>query len=159
MLKRLSAVLFVSALAASACAAAPKRFGFDAGISTGIPIYGGGDVEAADSAVNGGSVNRIVIGGNAGATLRLGAPLKLLAGADLLCDFVWSGGDHSNHLDYAFFGGVKIYPGIRGLAFSIAYALGRRTDFIDNETESATRSTAWGNGFRLSAEYDFLYNS
>ena len=50
----------------------------------------------------------------------------------------------------------------------MVYALGARTDFIEEEIleddgsskkRSVVESTAWGNGFKIGVEYDFLYNS
>jgi len=79
--------------------------------------------------------------------------------ADTLFDLSWQGKDTNNRIDYAFFGGLKIYPNIGGLNASISYALGRRTDSITNGSDDAlVLSSAWGNGFRFSIEYDFLYD-
>lgn len=136
-----------------------KIIGFDVGLVTCIPVYG--DTSSPYK-------NRVVIGNDGDISLKIGAPLKILFGYDLIGDINWDKNEHSNHLDYAFWSGVKIYPGIGGLNGTLAYALGARTDFIDekvfdengdSKTRSVVETTAWGNGFRIGVEYDFLYDS
>lgn len=136
-----------------------KIIGFDVGIVTCIPVYG--DTSSLYK-------NRVVIGSDGDISLKIGAPLKILFGYDLIGDINWDKNEHSNHLDYAFWSGVKIYPGIGGLNGTLAYALGARTDFIDekvfdengdSKTRSVVETTAWGNGFKIGVEYDFLYDS
>lgn len=136
-----------------------KIIGFDVGLVTCIPVYGGTSSPYK---------NRVVIGNDGDISLKIGAPLKILFGYDLIGDINWDKNEHSNHLDYAFWSGVKIYPGIGGLNGTLAYALGARTDFIDEKvfdengdlkTRSVVETTAWGNGFKIGVEYDFLYDS
>lgn len=136
-----------------------KIIGFDVGLVTCIPVYG--DTSSPYK-------NRVVIGNDGDISLKIGAPLKILFGYDLIGDINWDKNEHSNHLDYAFCSGVKIYPGIGGLNGTLAYALGARTDFIDekvfdengdSKTRSVVETTAWGNGFKIGVEYDFLYDS
>ncbi len=136
-----------------------KIVGFDFGLVTGIPVYG--DTSSPYK-------NRVVIGSNGDISLKVGTPLKILFGYDLIGDLNWDKSEHSNHLDYAFWTGIKVYPGFGGLNGSLAYALGARTDFIDEEILnedgsykklSVVESSAWGNGFRIGVEYDFLHNS
>ncbi len=155
------ATIFLTGLFSAAAAdstGAQKPVVFSVGLSSGFPFYDG-DVKSENKKITDGDYRRFIIGVNAGAAFRLADPLKLLVGADTLCDFIWGGGDHCNHLDYAFFAGVKFYPGIGGLNASVAYALGCRADFIDNDEQgSRVHSSSWGNGFRLGAEYDLAYN-
>lgn len=132
-----------------------KTVGFDAALSTGFPIYGNTSLVSKQ---NLSEPSRIIIGLDGDVTVKLGNPLRLIFGADTLFDLSWKGKNTNNHIDYAFFGGLKIYPNIAGLNTSISYALGRRTDTITNDSDDAVvLSSAWGNGFRFSIEYDFLY--
>ncbi|MGP1457767.1 MAG: hypothetical protein ACTTKL_00420 [Treponema sp.] len=142
-------------LCAAALHAEKKAIGFDAALATGVPLYGSGTnaPSARDDAPH-----RIIFGVDADMTVKIAAPLYLLVGADTLFDAAWSGSHSAVRIDYAFFGGLKVYPNIGGLNASVAYALGRRTDTESSEGgEKAAASSAWGNGFRLSVEYDFLY--
>lgn len=136
-----------------------KIIGFDAGLVTCIPVYG--DTSSPYK-------NRVIIGADGDVTFKLGKPLKFMVGADFISDINWDGNLHSNHIDYAFWGGIKVYPGIGGLNGSLAYAIGARSDFEEDKffyfdgtarNETNVSTTAWGNGFRLGVEYDFLYNS
>lgn len=145
----------------------------DIGFTSGIPVY-----SHRDDAFNI-EDSRVIIGSFADISFKLGNPLRFLLGADAMCDFMWGGDDYNHHLDYAGWAGIKFYPGIGGLNFSIAYALGCRTDFVSftervqvknpltgemlplykSESDSYIDSTAWGNGFRISFDYDFLYGN
>lgn len=137
-----------------------KIVGFDIGLCSGIPFYGSDDVIDSNKEVFDEDYKRIIIGADADISFKIGEPLKLVFGTDLLADLIWCGNDYSNHLDYDFWGGIKVYPGLFGFNFSLAYALGCRTDFVNDEVEdSVCRSSAWGNGFRLGVEYDFLYGT
>ena len=54
-------------------------------------------------------------------------------------------------------GGFQYYPGWGNLSFILAYAIGGRSDFVKLPDEySEIKSTKWGNGFKLAAEYDFF---
>lgn len=156
------ALLSCQLIFASKSAVEPKDkiVGFDIGLATGIPFYGSSYVTNTNDRVNDGDFYRFIIGASADLNFKLGDPIKFMVGADVLFDFIWKGNDYSNHIDYAFFTGLKFYPGIGGLNGSIAYCLGCRNDFANNEVEdSITHSSAWGNGFRLGIEYDFKYGS
>ena len=159
-MKKLLGFCAFLALAFELSAKSSKIVGFDIGLSSGLPVYSDSAVSDSNELVNDGDFNRVIAGGLFDFSFRLCEPLKLLLGADLLCDFIWSGSDYSNHLDYAFWSGIKAYPGIGGLNCSVAYALGRRSDFRNNDADdSIISSSSWGNGFRLGVEYDFLYGS
>ena len=136
-----------------------KIVGFDFGLVTGIPVYG--DTSSPYK-------NRVIIGSDGDISLKVGTPLKILFGYDLIGDINWDKNERSNHLDYAFWTGIKVYPGFGGLNGTLAYALGARTDFIDEEIlredgscekRSVVETSAWGNGFKIGVEYDFLHNS
>lgn len=83
--------------------------------------------------------------------------IRIAAGSILLADFKFKDGNYCNSLDYNFYGGVRIYPGLGGLRLGVDYNLGRRTDFVDISPVNEVKSTAWGNGFRFLLEYDFRY--
>lgn len=152
-------ILFVFSFGVS-FAESKKIIGFDAGLCTGLPFYGSDELTKCNDRVFDKDYRRILIGTDADVSVKIGEPLKLVFGFDFLADLIWSGSDYSNHLDYAFWGGVKVYPGFGGLNGSLAYALGCRTDYINNDVEdSICRSSAWGNGFRIGIEYDFLYGT
>ncbi len=136
-----------------------KIVGFDFGLVTGIPVYG--DTSSPYK-------SRVIIGSDGDISLKVGTPLKILFGYDFISDLNWDKNEHSNHLDYAFWTGIKVYPGFGGLNGTLAYALGARTDFIDEEIlkedgscekRSVAETSAWGNGFKIGVEYDFLHNS
>ena len=128
-----------------------KILKYDFGISTGIPVYSRNDESVFTEE------SRVIIGTTADVSLQLIKPLRFLVGTDVCADFMWNSDEHNYHLDYSFFCGIKVYPNLFGFNTSIAYLLGSRTDFINNDMEDSISSTAWGNGFRISVGYDFAY--
>lgn len=158
--KLILACSFLLVLPLVATAQTKRTFGGDFGIASGYPSYGNSSIVDGNDAVNpDGSPKRFIIGLNGDFYFSVIRPLKLLIGADTLADFIWNGQTYFNHIDYSFWTGVKVYVGAGGLNVGLAYLLGCRTDFSKFEGSADVSSSAWGNGFRLSLEYDFLYNS
>lgn len=173
IMKRL--IILASLLFASFClfAEEDKVVRSDFGLTTGIPVYSRNDdlVSIEES--------RAIFGITTDVSFRLAKPLRFLLGADVTADLMFDGSDYNHHLDYAGWAGIRFYPGFGGLAFSVAYALGSRTDFIcesdyekkkivldgreleyfDKSSKAWSESTAWGNGFRVGFDYDFLYDN
>lgn len=135
-----------------------RRLTFDGGLVTGFPFYGDTDIKDGKEKMmeKGG---RVIIGSTADINFAVMDSLTLFAGADFLADLASCKTDYYDQLDYAFFGGLKIYPGFGGLNLSLAYALGNRSDFTRLEDEKTDSSTAWGNGMRFSVEYNFSHTN
>ena len=129
-------------------------FTTEVSLGTGISIYDSSTGDSRKSLLNTSDFKRIILGLTADTNLNLSDPLKIMFGAETFCDFLWSGSNHFNTFDYAFFTGIKIFPNSSGLNFSISYVLGNRTDYFDQAPKKDTKS--WGNGFRLSVQYDFM---
>ncbi|MBQ1629458.1 MAG: hypothetical protein II098_09945 [Treponema sp.] len=145
----------------------------DIGLTTGIPVYGKNDDAVSIEESRG------IFGITSDISFRLANPLRFLIGADVTADLMFDGSDYNHHLDYAGWAGIRFYPGLGNLAFSIAYAIGSRTDFIcesdfekkklalnsveyeyyEKSSKAWSESTAWGNGFRIGFDYDLLYNN
>lgn len=92
------------------------------------------------------------------ANLNFTDKFSLYADTDFIADFNSDGNNYSNHLDYSVSSGIKFYPfqNISGLSFSIGYLIGARTDFFKIDGyDSFQQNTPWGNGIKISIEYDF----
>ncbi len=66
------------------------------------------------------------------------------------------------YLDYNFYTGIRVYPALKGFNFGIEYVAGRRSNLVNlplSLTSDIEANTPWGNGFRFSAEYDFMYDT
>lgn len=132
--------------------------GFEMGIGSGYVFYGDSETKDLVSAMNSENFNRFIIGGEAGFFIPLTDILVFTADSEIMSDLFWKGSRHCYFLDYAFNGGIKMYPGLKGLAFSVAYTLGRRTSFIKMyNQDSIISSTSWGNGFKFAVDYDIKY--
>ena len=144
----LAAALFCTRLFASD----DSFFTPEVSLGTGISIYS----ESADSLrkqiLSADDYKRIVAGLTLDTNINLTEMIKVLVGAEAFSDFLWKKNEYYHSIDYAFFTGIKVFPNVRGLNFSIAYTLGNRSDFFNKK--NATKS--WGNGFRFSIQYDFM---
>lgn len=123
-------------------------------LGTGISIYDSGAGDFRKLLLNKSDFRRIILGITADTNLNISDPLKIMFGAETFCDFLWAGSDYFNTFDYAFFTGIKVFPTRTGFNFSISYVLGNRTDYFDEAPKQDTK--AWGNGFRISLQYDFM---
>ena len=124
-------------------------------LGTGVPIYDDNSLTERKNLLETSDYKRIVAGLGYNLNLNIAEPIKIVFGADLSADFLWEGSQYYHTLDYAFCTGIKVFPGAEGLNVSIAYTLGNRADFFDNKIGAS----AWGNGFKLSLQYDFFNSS
>ena len=132
-------------------------FGVSAGLMSGIPFYGSSEINDLNREVS--DQSRIIIGGLAYIHFNVSDNATFFFGSDLLCDFIWQGtSEHSNHLNYDFSIGIKIFPNLAGFCTGLGYVLGARTDFIETEEGSYSGTSAWGNGIKLLAEYNFAHD-
>lgn len=153
---------FIIALTLSFCsiclfAQSERKFlGFQFALGSGYTFYGDGDLKSNMNRAMDRGYGRLLLYTDAGMTFKLTEELYILTGIQMMGDCAWKGGLYTNHLSPAFFGGIQFYPGIANLSFSLAYALGFRRDWdcLDYNYRRV-EAAKWGNGFRLSAEYDF----
>ena len=131
-------------------------------LGTGVSIYSDNAVSSRKTIMNSDDTKRIVAALTFDTNLNISEMIKVVFGADTFCDFIWENGFYYHSIDYAFFTGIKVFPNIAGLNFSISYSLGNRSDFynIDSQTGDKTggknTNKSWGNGFRLGIQYDFM---
>lgn len=156
-MKKLSLLLisFSIALAPLFCAENGSFFSNEILLGTGVPIYDDNSLTERKNILETSDYKRIVAGLGYNLNLNISEPIKIIFGADLSSDFLWEGSQYYHTLDYAFCTGIKVFPGAQGLNFSISYTLGNRSDFYDQKIGTS----AWGNGFKLSLQYDFLNSS
>lgn len=134
------------------------------GIATGFPFYGDGYIGKFTKSYESSNYNRVLAGLSFDTNLKMHDYISFVLGADVFGDFLWRTEDLNNkymtYLDYGFYGGLKIYPGLKGFNFGLAYLLGSRADFTNIDVlQDITEYLPWGNGFRISLEYDIAYNT
>lgn len=128
--------------------------GFEIGAGSGYVHYGDKKTRSRNSGL--GSSNQMILTADALVLFPIEQNMYLSLGGDSTFDARWKGGGHIYLVDYSFLLGFRMYPGLWGFVFSIDYALGRRTDFIDFKNyDNEVDSTEWGNGFRFDLGYDF----
>ena len=176
-------VLIFSLLVLSSIFASKSDFQFHWSIGTAAISYGDESKVLVNTLVND-DFTRMVLSGETGLSAKLDKTVRLVAGGNLVFDSFLKGSQSVFFLDYAIFGGIRVYPNLGGLNFGLEYNTGRRSNFynlsevleiratenekLEDDTigdvlpEEKTpnyenNSTNWGNGFRLIAEYDFSY--
>ena len=152
-MKKTITILFINLFLLSGLFAdSDSFFTTEVSLGTGVSIYDSSANELRKELLTGKNYKRIVAGLTLDTNLNLSDALKILLGADLFTDFLWDQGKYYNSIDYSFFTGIKFFPGKSGLNFSISYVLGNRSDFYSDKNETK----AWGNGFRIGIQYDFM---
>lgn len=127
-----------------------------AGVSSGVPFYGSESVQSIHADFENGS--RVIIGTLASINVNPIKQVSFFTGADLLWDLNKDKPYSANHLSFDIPFGIKLYPGLAGLNFGIAYAFGFRTNNYNlPELEPIKSKTPWGNGFKILAEYNFAH--
>jgi hypothetical protein len=160
MKRFLAAILVLAACAYGCFAEGTSSAGFQFGIGSGYIFYGDSGTKNLVADMNSAGFSRFIFGGDAGIYVPFAENVQFIAETELLSDLFWKGGQHCYFFDYAFLGGLKVFPGLGGLSFSVAYALGRRSGIIDIDNREATSSsTDWGNGFKFCTEYDMKYGT
>lgn len=150
---KLKTAFFSIILVLSSALAFSYSPGFELGIGSGYVNYGGKETRDRNSELGNG--NQVVLAADARVLFPIERDMYFSLGGDTTFDGRWNGGGHIYLVDYSFLLGFRMYPGLWGLVFSVDYALGRRTDFIDFDEYDETDSTEWGNGFRFALGYDF----
>ena len=150
-------IIFILMAGANMVFAYQNFFSFSAGLMSGLPFYGSSYVNDCNKEMD--NPNRIIVGTLASANFNVSDNATFFLGSDLLCDFIWKGSDHSNHLSYDFSIGIKIFPNLAGFCAGLAYVLGARTDYVETkEVANFHDTSAWGNGIKLLAEYNFAHD-
>lgn len=152
MKKSLLFAFFMTFALLSAFANSDNFFTTEVSLGTGISIYDTNGDSLRKDILSQKDYKRIVAGLTVDTNLNISEPLKIMFGAEAFSDFLWNSPLYYNTLDYAFFTGIKVFPNKTGLNFSISYVLGNRSDFYDDDTNTK----AWGNGFRIAIQYDFM---
>ena len=128
---------------------------FSAGLSSGIPFYGTDSVPESMNTIN--TDHRVIIGALTSININVIKQITFFGGGDILADFNWKDTSYAHHLHVSFPLGIKVYPGIGGLNLGLSYNLGFRSDFSKTISGKQSNIAAWGNGFRLSVEYNFAH--
>lgn len=154
-MKKLFSVLTVFFTILSFSFAYEDLFSFSAGISSGIPAYGRNSLKSEINMLN--DKHRFIIGTMATVNLNPVEQATFFTGMDLLADFNWNSDGYLHFFHFSFPLGVKIFPGLKGFDFGLAYSLGFRTDVFKYNSIKTHDIAGWSNGFKLFAEYDFAH--
>ena len=127
-MKKYLSFLFIILFTSVSLSAKERLFSFSAGLSSGLPIYGANSVISTGSEIAKG--NRIILGSNISASINPVKQVSFYLGNDTVWDFTWNASENSSKLHLSFPLGIKIYPGLGGLNFGLAYTLGVSFDHV-----------------------------
>ena len=98
----------------------------------------------------------VVATGEYGVTVQLDDKIDFVGFAYLTLEDYSKKKSAILYLDYGVSGGVRLYPGLGGIALGCEYCTGQRADVNSlGEGKAEWSTTQWGNGYRLLFEYDF----
>lgn len=158
-MKKFSVILLFLLFSVTSLFAEERLFSFSAGLSSGIPVYGSDELKTKMSDFSDSS-NRGLVGALASINLNVSEVVSFFTGADFLTDFNWNDTQHCNILSLDFNTGIKIYPGLGGLNFGLAYSLGYSSDYYGlkgKEEKTLRTASSWGNGIKVLMEYNFAH--
>ena len=155
-MKKISIALIITLLVTSFATAEENFFSCSLGLSSGIPIYGSSSL--SDDADKISTDSRIIAGAFLNLNLNPINQITFFGGAEVLSDLNWNNDSYKHFSHIGFPLGIKIYPGLGGLCFGIAYELGFRGEFLkDKEGKTSNEISSWGNGFKTVLEYNFSH--
>ncbi len=150
-------------------------------LGTSAIVYGDKEFRAFNKTLLSDDFKRFVFTVDAAGGIVLDEHVRFAFGSLLNYDSFVQSRYNAIYLDYNFYTGIRVYPELEGFNFGIDYVVGRRSNIVklpfsySNTDVSSTISTIsttgdvlialpedhtpWGNGFRFTAEYDFMHNS
>lgn len=135
-----------------------SRMKFHWGFGTAGIVYGDDTTKELTKTLTNDEFSRMILSGDLGLSIKLDKSIRFVTGGNISYDLFMKNSQNASFLDYAFFGGLRVYPNLGGLNFGLEYNIGQRANFYNLDDYEATSGlTNWGNGFRFVAEYDFSY--
>lgn len=155
-MKKFLTLFLTLLILSSSCFAEENLVSFSIGLSSGVPFYGSEKIQESKKKLEDGQ--RIILGTLFELRINPIQEVSFFLGTDLLSDFNNYQSYSSNHLCVDIPFGIKLYPGLLGFCIGISYNFGFRTDFFNlEETGKENLNSAWGNGFKILAEYNFAH--
>lgn len=135
-----------------------SKVNFHWGIGTAGILYGDDSTKKLTKTLTNDEFSRMILSGELGFSIKLDKSIRFVTGGNISYDLFMKNSQNASFLDYAFFGGLRVYPNLGGLNFGLEYNIGQRANFYNLVGYEATSGlTNWGNGFRFVTEYDFSY--
>lgn len=153
--KHLCCLLFLLGICLSLHSFAGNLLEYQFSLGSGIPFYTATAQQTRSDYMAGTKQNRIILTADTSISLLLSKYIRFAAGVVTTQDYLFTDEKYANYIDYAIYGGFRIFPLLKGFNLGIDYAIGQRTDFFGGGNRTYQIQTPWGNGFRLLLEYDF----
>ena len=135
-----------------------SKVNFHWGIGPAGIVYGDDSTKELTKTLTRNDFSRLILSGEIGYSIKLDKSIRFIAGGNLVYDCLMKNSQNASFLDYAFFGGLRVYPNLGGFNVGLEYNIGQRANFYNLVDYEATSGlTNWGNGFRFVTEFDFSY--
>lgn len=123
---------------------------------TSALFYGDPAVSELNESLKKQDYKSLVLTGEYGGRFQLDDKIDFVMSGYLTFDSLGKDTSSILRLDYGLTGGVRLRPGLGGLALGCEYCTGQRADINHlNEGKAQSTTTQWGNGYRFRFEYDF----
>lgn len=135
-----------------------SKVNFHWGIGTAGILYGDDSTKELTKTLTNDEFSRMILSGELGFSIKLDKSIRFVTGGNISYDLFMKNSQNASFLDYAFFGGLRVYPNLGGFNVGLEYNIGQRANFYNLVDYEATSGlTNWGNGFRFVTEFDFSY--
>ena len=135
-----------------------SKVNFHWGIGTAGILYGDDSTKELTKTLTNDEFSRMILSGELGFSIKLDKSIRFVTGGNVSYDLFMKNSQNASFLDYAFFGGLRVYPNLGGFNVGLEYNIGQRANFYNLVDYEATSGlTNWGNGFRFVTEFDFSY--
>lgn len=135
-----------------------SKVNFHWGIGTAGILYGDDSTKELTKTLTNDEFSRMILSGELGFSIKLDKSIRFVTGGNVSYDLFIKNSQNASFLDYAFFGGLRVYPNLGGFNVGLEYNIGQRANFYNLVDYEATSGlTNWGNGFRFVTEFDFSY--
>lgn len=125
-------------------------------LGTSALFYGDPAVKELNDTLKKNDYKSLVLTGEYGARFQLDSKIDFVLSGYLTFDSLGKQTKSILRLDYGVTGGVRLRPGLGGLALGCEYCTGQRADIDSlNSRRAQATTTQWGNGYRFRFEYDF----
>lgn len=146
----------IALMLALSCVCAGEYINMVWAAGTSKVFYGDPAVKECNANLKKQDYVNLVLTGEYGASVKLDEKIDFVGFLYLTLDGMSKKTSSILRLDYGLSGGVRLKPGLGGIALGCEYCTGQRAD-VDalGEGKAEWSTTQWGNGYRFMFEYDF----
>ena len=114
-----------------------SKVNFHWGIGTAGILYGDDSTKELTKTLTNDEFSRMILSGELGFSIKLDKSIRFVTGGNVSYDLFMKNSQNASFLDYAFFGGLRVYPNLGGFNVGLEYNIGQRANFYNLVVASA----------------------